>query len=444
MYGRAECFGAEASAFVEGLLPPGTEVRYRLGTEERDRYGRALAYVWLRDGRFLNRLLVERGYAQPLTIPPNVDYADRFGADARSAREAGRGLWGRAGCAAASLAAVIREVLPDGVRLACEVSGSGPALVMVHGAGSARWGFDLLRPHLEHRFTVVAADRRGAATPPTATRYDLELDDRGRGRRAARVRPRARPVRALLRRSDRRGRRRTGGRPRPPGALRAPDGRRARRCRSGSTGSMRWWPPATASAALLDFLRDIGGYTDAEIAAMRGTPVWDARLATMPTAVREMRAENAYRLPIEALARLAVPTLLLVGSRSPDWARRSTEAYAEAIPGATVVTLDGQGHGANAAAPELVAAELLRFLRGPPARRDLLVLADDLPGRVGGVHEVRRLAVAQGVVVVVVLGVTAVDAAAAEGSDGAAELLGDRAVDRQRARGRCRSTSCRR
>ena len=51
----------EASAFVERLLPPGTEVRYRLGTEERDRYGRALAYVWLRDGRFLNRLLVERG-----------------------------------------------------------------------------------------------------------------------------------------------------------------------------------------------------------------------------------------------------------------------------------------------------------------------------------------------------------------------------------------------
>ena len=100
VHGRAECFGAEASAFVERLLPPGARVRYRLGTEERDRYGRALAYVWLRDGRFLNRLLVVRGYAQPLTIPPNVEYADRFGADARRAREAGRGLWGSAGCAA--------------------------------------------------------------------------------------------------------------------------------------------------------------------------------------------------------------------------------------------------------------------------------------------------------------------------------------------------------
>ncbi len=100
VHGQAECFGAEASDFVEGLLPPGTEVRYRLGTEERDRYGRALAYVWLPDGRFLNRLLVSKGYAQPLTIPPNVDFADRFRADARAARQAGRGLWARAGCAA--------------------------------------------------------------------------------------------------------------------------------------------------------------------------------------------------------------------------------------------------------------------------------------------------------------------------------------------------------
>ena len=100
VHGQAECFGAEASEFVEGLLPPGIEVRYRLGTEERDRYGRALAYVWLPDGRFLNRLLVSKGYAQPLTIPPNVEYADRFRADARSARQAGRGLWGRDGCAA--------------------------------------------------------------------------------------------------------------------------------------------------------------------------------------------------------------------------------------------------------------------------------------------------------------------------------------------------------
>ena len=98
VYGEVECYGREASAFVERLLPLGAEVEYRLGAEERDRYGRALAYVWLRDRRFLNRLLVARGYARPLTIPPNVGYAATFVRSSRRARRAGRGLWGESGC----------------------------------------------------------------------------------------------------------------------------------------------------------------------------------------------------------------------------------------------------------------------------------------------------------------------------------------------------------
>jgi endonuclease YncB( thermonuclease family) len=93
VYGRVECYGHAASRFAERLLPPGTPVHYRLGTDPRDRYGRALAYVWLPDGRMFNMLLAERGYATPMTIPPNVDYADRFVAAARRAREAARGLW---------------------------------------------------------------------------------------------------------------------------------------------------------------------------------------------------------------------------------------------------------------------------------------------------------------------------------------------------------------
>ena len=99
VYGGVECYGRRASAFVERVAPLGSRVRYRLGVEERDRYGRALAYVWLRGGRFLNRLLVVRGYAQPLTIPPNDEYADVFVQAARDARGKARGLWGTRGCA---------------------------------------------------------------------------------------------------------------------------------------------------------------------------------------------------------------------------------------------------------------------------------------------------------------------------------------------------------
>ena len=52
--------------------------------EERDRYGRLLAYVYrARDGLFVNAALVRRGYAVPLTIPPNVTHADEFRAPGR-------------------------------------------------------------------------------------------------------------------------------------------------------------------------------------------------------------------------------------------------------------------------------------------------------------------------------------------------------------------------
>jgi micrococcal nuclease len=98
VYGGAECYGREASAFTKRVLPPGTRVRYRFGIEPRDRYGRALAYIWLRDGRFFNLMLVERGYAQVLTVPPNVDYADRFLAAQRRARANERGLWAPGVC----------------------------------------------------------------------------------------------------------------------------------------------------------------------------------------------------------------------------------------------------------------------------------------------------------------------------------------------------------
>ena len=98
VYGGVECYSREASAFAKRVLPPGARVSYRAGTEAHDRYGRTLAYVWLADGSFLNALLVERGYATPLTIPPNDDYAPLFVRGARRARSHRRGLWSDATC----------------------------------------------------------------------------------------------------------------------------------------------------------------------------------------------------------------------------------------------------------------------------------------------------------------------------------------------------------
>jgi micrococcal nuclease len=98
VFSGVECYGRRAAAFVQRVLPLESEVRYRLGAEERDRYGRALAYVWLDDGRLLNRLLLARGFAQTLTIRPNVEYARDFAAAARGARGRGLGLWAADAC----------------------------------------------------------------------------------------------------------------------------------------------------------------------------------------------------------------------------------------------------------------------------------------------------------------------------------------------------------
>src|SRR5262249_23319484 len=98
VYFRTECYGAEASAFTKKLLPPGTPVRYRFDVGPRDPYGRALAYLYKGDV-FVNTDLVRGGYAVPLTIPPNVRYADHFARLARQARAGERGLWSPDTCA---------------------------------------------------------------------------------------------------------------------------------------------------------------------------------------------------------------------------------------------------------------------------------------------------------------------------------------------------------
>lgn len=72
----------------------GQRVALELDVEERDEFGRLLAYVWL--GRTLFNLeLVREGYAWAHPVPPNVRYADLLAACQRQAQERRRGLWQR-------------------------------------------------------------------------------------------------------------------------------------------------------------------------------------------------------------------------------------------------------------------------------------------------------------------------------------------------------------
>jgi micrococcal nuclease len=89
-----QCFGPEASRHTKELLE-GRAVALELDAQQRDRFGRLLAYVWLGETN-VNVQIAADGYAQQLTIPPNVTYADLFRRLAREARQHDRGLWARA------------------------------------------------------------------------------------------------------------------------------------------------------------------------------------------------------------------------------------------------------------------------------------------------------------------------------------------------------------
>jgi micrococcal nuclease len=99
-----EPFGKEASDYTKSRLPVGTQVWLETDVGLRDRYGRLLAYIWLSppsdDGvasvraKMFNAQLLAAGYAQLMTIPPDVKYVGFFTALQAEAREESRGLWG--------------------------------------------------------------------------------------------------------------------------------------------------------------------------------------------------------------------------------------------------------------------------------------------------------------------------------------------------------------
>ena len=86
-----EYFGKEASAFTKRMVE-GQEVRLEYDQQQRDKYGRLLAYVYLMDGTFLNAEIIKQGYGHAYTRFP-FKYMEEFRQYEKEAREAKVGLW---------------------------------------------------------------------------------------------------------------------------------------------------------------------------------------------------------------------------------------------------------------------------------------------------------------------------------------------------------------
>ena len=256
----------------------------------------------------------------------------------------------------------------DGTTIAFARSGAGPPLVIVGGALSDHTAAAPLLPHLESDLTVYVPDRRGRGTSGDERQYevDREVED----------------IAALL---DRIGEQphlyghSSGGilaleavirglpvgrlvvyeppfivdeqRPRPPADL-------AERLGSLIAANDR-------DGALRTFLREGPMLPDASIDQIQGTAQWQAWLPLAHTTAYDARIAGACILPLERLAALRTPTLVLQGGASPGWVRSGTEALARALPRGRLVALAGQSHAGAREAPERVAREVIRFLTAP-------------------------------------------------------------------------------
>jgi pimeloyl-ACP methyl ester carboxylesterase len=256
---------------------------------------------------------------------------------------------------------VERVASSDGTAIAYERSGSGPPLVLVHGTSVERFSFRFVEPLLSERFTVYAIDRRGRGeSGDSRAVYSIEQE-------FADI---AAVVDSLAEPADLFGH--SYGATVALGAASL----------AGNLRRLILYEPAPGvpqiEAELLSrldvllakdereqllsaFLTE-AGLDSGALDRLRASPVWEMRVASAHTIPRELRAEESYRPDPDTFSSLSLPVLLLLGSESPEWAKRGTEVAESALAESRVKVLEGEGHLAIMTAPELVAGAVARFL----------------------------------------------------------------------------------
>lgn len=86
-----EPFGKKPNVSMPGWC--GKKVRLEFDIEPNDRYQRRLAYIFLRDGTFVNAEMLSQGYAYLLYLRPNVKYHSILLDSQREAMSKKRGIW---------------------------------------------------------------------------------------------------------------------------------------------------------------------------------------------------------------------------------------------------------------------------------------------------------------------------------------------------------------
>jgi pimeloyl-ACP methyl ester carboxylesterase len=252
----------------------------------------------------------------------------------------------------------------DGTSLAVWLDGEGPPLVVVHGALQDHTRLAPLVDELRDGVTTFSMDRRGRGASGDAPDYSIEreFDD------VAAV------VDAVAARTD--------------GSVALWGHSYGANCAMGGAalthnvhhlvlyepglgtaypaGSIEAVERAVAAgeaeAAIVAMMVGVMGATDDEIDAMRSSPLWPTRLATIPTVPRELRTEDDWVYRPGQFDAIAAPTLVLAGSESSSMQNEATHLAAAAISDAQVRVLEGHGHFAFQTDPAMVAAITRQFI----------------------------------------------------------------------------------
>lgn len=251
----------------------------------------------------------------------------------------------------------------SGVTVSYHRTGSGPPLVLVHGAFSdhvTNWEFVL--PLLERQFTMYAIARRGRGRTSATTDHTLEDEAADV---AAVVRAVGEPV-FLLGHSY-------GAQAALAAAAQVPDLVRKlvlyeapRPDAAGpdvlprleTLGQARDWDGLAAA-----FFRDALTVPEGEVEGLRATSLWPPIVADAEASLGDLRALARYDFRADQFAGLRLPVALQVGSESPRHLY-VTDALAAVLPDARIDELPGQAHEGMTTAPHLYATAVTRFLLG--------------------------------------------------------------------------------
>lgn len=248
-----------------------------------------------------------------------------------------------------------------GVRTALEISGSGPPLLMIHGAEGSRRQFATVAPQLADRFTVIAYDQRdcGDTVNPETVATLADLAEDARALLEALGHSWAFVFGASF-----------GGRVAQALAMRSPS--LVRRLVLAST-----WPlPLSlaeanrAVAADIQRLRSDLPASAHQLAEyffpaffLTAQPAFrDHFTSAPPRSPRSARrAAATVEVPAAGASAITQPTLLIAGELDRVVPARITLAMAESLTDSRCVVLPGVGHLTLAQAPDLVARHVREF-----------------------------------------------------------------------------------